>query len=133
MTTNIHPDGWTKSTFSGNNGGACVEVKFAGVMVSMRDSKYLRNPANDPDAQPIIEVPADCWNRILDLSLSKTSGEIILNEAASGQPKDVLTVELQADGGAQVGSSGQGVALIFTPDEWDAFAKGVADGQFDIR
>ena len=52
MTTNIHPVGWRTSTFSGNNGGACVEVKFAGAMVLMRDSKYLRNPANDPASWP---------------------------------------------------------------------------------
>lgn len=130
MTTNTHPaNGWRTSTFSGNNGGNCVEVKFAGVMVFMRDSKYLRNPANDPDAQPVIEIPANSWPAILDLALAKASGDIALND--TGGPEDVLNIRVQADGGATVCS--QSAKLTFTPDEWDAFAKGIADDQFVIR
>ncbi|WP_036570061.1 DUF397 domain-containing protein [Nocardia sp. BMG51109] len=130
MNVDLSGARWFKSTRSTGTKD-CVEVKFAGVTVFMRDSKYLRNPANNPHAQPVIEIAADRWTLVLDLSLSKTSGAVVLSEAASDRPRDVLTITVQADGAAMVRSSGQSVELIFTPDEWDAFTKGVADGQFD--
>jgi hypothetical protein len=49
---------WIKSSYSGNNGGNCVEVApgFTGV-VPVRDSKNPRNPA--------LVFPADAWAAFL--------------------------------------------------------------------
>ena len=35
---------WRKSTYSGSNGGACVEVGIAGSAVAVRDSKDSEGP-----------------------------------------------------------------------------------------
>ena len=47
---------WRKSTRSGDNGGACVEVAFLGTAVGLRDSKG--NGA-------ILVVTPDGWNAFL--------------------------------------------------------------------
>lgn len=109
---------WKTSTYSGTNGGQCVEVAVRDADVLIRDSKYLRDPANDPHAQPVISVPVDLWLRVLDLALSTMSGAV----------DGVLSIVVQADGSAAVRSGD--VALSFTPAEWDAFVKGIADGEF---
>jgi hypothetical protein len=44
---------WRKSSYSGDNGGACVEVGTAGLAVAVRDSK-------DPDG-PLLAFAADTW------------------------------------------------------------------------
>ena len=44
---------WRKSSYSGSNGGACVEVGTAGLAVAVRDSK-------DPDG-PLLAFAADIW------------------------------------------------------------------------
>jgi hypothetical protein len=44
---------WRKSSYSGDNGGACVEVGTAGRAVAVRDSK-------DPDGSRLI-FAADKW------------------------------------------------------------------------
>jgi hypothetical protein len=44
---------WRKSSYSGSNGGACVEVGTAGLAVAVRDSK-------DPDG-PLLAFAADTW------------------------------------------------------------------------
>ncbi len=44
---------WRKSSYSGDNGGACVEVGTAGLAVAVRDSK-------DPDG-PRLVFAADTW------------------------------------------------------------------------
>jgi hypothetical protein len=44
---------WRKSSYSGSNGGACVEVGTAGLVVAVRDSK-------DPDG-PLLAFAADTW------------------------------------------------------------------------
>lgn len=36
---------WRKSTYSGNNGGQCVEVGQAGRQIAVRDSKASDGPA----------------------------------------------------------------------------------------
>lgn len=36
---------WRKSTWSGDNGGACVELAFLGTAVGLRDSKNKGNGA----------------------------------------------------------------------------------------
>jgi hypothetical protein len=44
---------WRKSSYSGDNGGACVEVGTAGLAVAVRDSK-------DPDG-PLLAFARDEW------------------------------------------------------------------------
>ena len=44
---------WRKSSYSGSNGGTCVEVGTAGLAVAVRDSK-------DPDG-PLLAFAADTW------------------------------------------------------------------------
>jgi Domain of unknown function (DUF397) len=44
---------WRKSSYSGGNGGTCVEVGTAGHAVAVRDSK-------DPDG-PLLAFAADTW------------------------------------------------------------------------
>ncbi len=44
---------WRKSSYSGSNGGACVEVGTAGLAVAVRDSK---NPNG-----PLLAFAADTW------------------------------------------------------------------------
>ena len=44
---------WRKSSYSGDNGGACVEVGTAGRVVAVRDGK-------DP-AGPRLAFAADTW------------------------------------------------------------------------
>lgn len=48
---------WRKSTRSGNNGGACVEVATAGKLVGVRDSK--------DQTGPILAVSRDSWSAFL--------------------------------------------------------------------
>ncbi len=44
---------WRKTTYSGDNGGACVEVGTAGPAVAIRDSKH-------PDG-PQLAFAAEAW------------------------------------------------------------------------
>ncbi|WP_369640680.1 DUF397 domain-containing protein, partial [Nocardia sp. JMUB6875] len=57
---------WRKSSYSGDGGGGnCVEVLFAADTVLIRDSKYLRDSANDPAGQPIVGVSGAEWDVFL--------------------------------------------------------------------
>ena len=38
------PVAWRKSSYSGSNGGACVEIGTAGLAVAVRDSKHPDGP-----------------------------------------------------------------------------------------
>ncbi|WP_406279121.1 DUF397 domain-containing protein [Nocardia sp. NBC_00881] len=120
MISNTRLDEWKTSTFSGNNGGACVEVKIDGDKVLVRDTKFRRNPANTSETQPQIEIPAGLWPEVCNRAVSMTSFKV----------GDALTVTIHADGAATF--SGPDADLNYTPDEVDAFAKGVIDGQFDL-
>lgn len=44
---------WRKSSYSGSNGGACIELGTAGPAIAVRDS-------ND-QAGPQLAFPADAW------------------------------------------------------------------------
>ncbi|WP_069164971.1 DUF397 domain-containing protein [Nocardia altamirensis] len=107
---------WFTSTRS-NNGNQCVEVRFEGDAVLIRDSKYRRNPANHPAEEPIVTISAHEWNAFLDTlrARSRTSGALIAHTAADGSTtlRHGTTV------------------LDYTPQEWDAFLLGVHDGEFD--
>ncbi len=106
-----------KSTFSGGD-QTCVEVAHTRNAVLIRDSKYT----GPTPAQPIITVPAEHWQAVLDLALNQESG--ILNH--------VLAINVRTDGSATL-SSPRGEQLAYDAQEWDAFTKGIADGQFDRR
>ena len=49
---------WRKSSRSGDNAGACVEVGTAGAAVAVRDSK-------DPDG-PLLAFPAGTWTEFAE-------------------------------------------------------------------
>jgi Domain of unknown function (DUF397) len=48
---------WRKSSYSGSNGGACVEIGTAGPAVALRDSKH-------PDG-PLLAFTADTWQAFI--------------------------------------------------------------------
>lgn len=104
---------WFKSKYS-KEAGTCVEVRFGVDAVRIRDSKYT-GPAVD---QPIVSIPPALWPDLLGLVLSGESG--VVGDAR-------ITVVPQ--GGAVI--SCPGTTLAYGADEWDAFTKGVADGQFN--
>ncbi|MEV0249761.1 DUF397 domain-containing protein [Nocardia sp. NPDC050712] len=107
--------GWFTSSRS-NNGNQCVEVRFDGDAVLIRDSKYRRNPADRRVEEPIITVTASVWNSFLTL----------LN---SGRAHPQLLVHNSEDGGATLRH--RDIALTYTPPEWAAFLAGARDGEFD--
>ncbi|MEU8895246.1 DUF397 domain-containing protein [Nocardia sp. NPDC048505] len=107
--------GWFTSSRS-NNGNQCVEVRFDGDAVLIRDSKYRRNPANRLADEPVITVTTRAWNSFLTH----------LNAARA---HDQLLVRGTADGGATLRH--QDTTLTFTPEEWTAFLAGVRAGEFD--
>jgi hypothetical protein len=49
---------WRKSSYSGSNGGACVEIGTASPAVAVRDSKH-------PDG-PLLAFAADTWQAFTD-------------------------------------------------------------------
>ena len=54
----VTPVAWRKSSRSGDNGGACVEVGTVGPAVAVRDSKH-------PDG-PLLSFNADTWKAFTD-------------------------------------------------------------------
>ncbi|WP_433635532.1 DUF397 domain-containing protein [Nocardia sp. CA-120079] len=109
---------WRKATRS-NNSGACVEVLEGISSVSIRDSKYLRNPLNDPAAEPIITVTKAEWSAFVD----EIAGRTALRPAH-------LRASAASDGTMQLTHSN--VVLTYTPAEWEAFADGVRCGEFNF-
>ncbi|WP_280233846.1 DUF397 domain-containing protein [Nocardia cyriacigeorgica] len=108
--------GWYKSTFSGSD-KTCVEVAHRTTTVLIRDSKYT----GPTSTQPIIEVPTTHWRQLLDLALAHTPGTL----------PGILTLTVDPDCHATL-TTPSGTELTYTPAEWDAFTKGIADGQFDF-
>ncbi|MFC9893277.1 DUF397 domain-containing protein [Nocardia sp. NPDC127579] len=119
MTTTASPFpariGWFTSSRS-NNGNQCVEVRFDGDAVRIRDSKYRRDPANPRADEPVITVTARVWTEFLTLLLR-------------GRVHDELLARPTADGGATLRH--HDICLTYTPDEWTAFLAGARDGEFD--
>lgn len=105
---------WFKSTFSGSE-KTCVEIAHRDDAVHIRDSKYTGNPAQ----QPIVSVQPAHWQHFLDVALSGDSSTL----------PGGIAVTIHHDGGATI--TADNAALVYDADEWEAFAKGVADGQFD--
>jgi len=54
----VTPVAWRKSSRSGDNGGACVEVATVGPAVAVRDSKH-------PDG-PLLAFAANTWQAFTD-------------------------------------------------------------------
>ncbi|MFE7744822.1 DUF397 domain-containing protein [Nocardia sp. NPDC057455] len=108
--------GWFTSTRS-NNGNQCVEVRFDGDAVLIRDSKYRRDPANRPDEEPVITVTAAEWTAFLDAvrTRGRSNGELRAHPAANGH-----TALRHGE-----------ITLTYTREEWDAFLLGAHDGEFD--
>ncbi|MEV0712718.1 DUF397 domain-containing protein [Nocardia aurea] len=119
MTTPIR-HGWRKSTFSNNGGASCVEVNFIGNQALVRDSKYLRDPANDPNDQPVLSIRADMWP-----TFCRSSANPTIRSEMAGVPQ----ITVREDGWVRVSDSA--VELVFTPDEWKAFIQGVLAGEFE--
>ncbi|AHH20601.1 hypothetical protein NONO_c58240 [Nocardia nova SH22a] len=109
---------WFKSSFSGSE-HTCVEVRFAGDLVLVRDSKYLRDASNDPAAQPVIEVAAELWQVFLDLATGVEQGVF------DGVP----SVEVKGDGRVVLRAE-DGTVLAYTSGEWDAFIAGIRSAEF---
>lgn len=109
---------WFKSSFSGSE-HTCVEVRFAGPVVLVRDSKYLLVTGNEPATQPVIEVDAALWLTFLDVAIGS-------GRSADGVLPDVEFVE---DGNVSLRSY-DGVTLTFTSGEWAAFVAGVRAAEF---
>ncbi|WP_218020908.1 M13-type metalloendopeptidase [Nocardia crassostreae] len=108
--------GWFTSTRT-NNGNQCVEVRFDGDAVLIRDSKYRRNPEHRPEAEPIITVSASEWMSFLALVLGR-------NDAAA--PTGDLTTHPAPDGHTAL-RHGE-ITLVYTPGEWRAFLAGAGGG-----
>ncbi len=111
-----HARGWFTSSRS-NNGNQCVEVRFDGDAVLIRDSKYRRNPANRPDEEPIITVTACEWTAFIDTVTGRAAAT------------SVLTVHTAEDGHTSLGH--RATTLTYTPEEWQAFLDGAIAGEFD--
>lgn len=96
---------YRKSSYSGVNGGNCVEWATDHAGVHLRDSK---NPSG-----PELLVDRAAWAQFV---------------AAVGQDRPHPWVALAGDG-AVVRTDPTGPALRFTTAEWDAFAAGARDGE----
>ncbi|WP_280461385.1 DUF397 domain-containing protein [Nocardia carnea] len=117
-TVNAPRTGWFKSSRS-NDGPNCVEVNLDADPVLIRDSKYLRDPANNPQHQPVIAVPADEWAMFLDRAVGEQTPQVV------GLPG----IHHHSNGEVSLTAS-DGTTLTYTPAEWDDFIAGIHDGEF---
>ncbi len=108
--------GWFTSSRT-NNGNQCVEVRFDGDAVLIRDSKFRRDPAHRPEDEPVITVTATEWMVFLDAV------------AGSGPPATELIARTAADGATTLSRGRR--TLTYTPGEWEAFVAGARAGEFD--
>ena len=115
---------WFTSSRS-NNGNQCVEVRFVGDVVLVRDSKYRRDPAALLCDEPIITVTATEWTSFLTVL---ASGGSVEGPTAPTTPT-ALTALTTSDGTTSLRHGD--ITLTYTPEEWDAFIAGVRDGEFD--
>ncbi|MFJ4655971.1 DUF397 domain-containing protein [Nocardia sp. NPDC088792] len=108
--------GWFTSTRT-NNGNQCVEVRFDGASVLIRDSKYRRNPENRLESEPVITVTASEWMSFLGTLPDRRSA------------RTALTAHTRLDGHTELRHAE--ITLVYTPGEWAAFTAGARDGEFD--
>ncbi|MGN2642295.1 DUF397 domain-containing protein [Nocardia takedensis] len=107
--------GWRKSSYSGSDGGACVEVRIATDTVRIRDTKYSGDPAEHPE----ILVPASRWTEFLHRAL----------HLSSVTPPGLPVITHDESGHVTIRDT-PGVTLVFTPAEWEAFTAGIRSGEF---
>ncbi|WP_036527070.1 DUF397 domain-containing protein [Nocardia sp. CNY236] len=112
---------WRKATAS-NNGGDCVELRFTEDGVLVRDSKYIRDPANDPAAAPTITIPVSLWPAFLNRVAADANG--------GDKDQRLPLIVHSADGTTRLHAA-DGVVLAYTAREWDAFIDGVLRGEFE--
>ncbi|MFK0246971.1 DUF397 domain-containing protein [Amycolatopsis azurea] len=65
-TTGFDGSGWHRSTYSGPNGGTCVEVNSTGPRVGVRDSKLTFSP--------VLTFSPPGWRAFLDLVRQDSDG-----------------------------------------------------------
>lgn len=111
--------GWFTSSRT-NNGNQCVEVRFDGDAVFIRDSKFRRDPARSHAHEPIITVTAAEWMRFLT---------VLLNPGPA--PADTGLLQARPAPGGHTALRHAGIGLVYTPGEWEAFLAGARDGEFD--
>lgn len=126
------PEGsWRKSSFSAEATN-CVEICFEGDLVSIRDSKYRRDPENNLRQEPVITVTATTWAGFLD---GLAAGPTAPGAAGGGtdDPEagaaDALHVRNTSDGGVVLHSAAGAVRLRYTRGEWASFLAGVRAGE----
>lgn len=109
--------GWHKSSFTATQ---CVEIRFEGDLVRIRDSKYRRNPANDLRREPMITVTADHWRAFLDAVNGPvwTPGTGAL--LAERGPDETTILRTASD---------PTTVLRYTRGEWESFLAGVRAGE----
>ena len=56
---------WRKSSYSGGNGGGCIEAASTAGVVLVRDTTNR--------AGAVLEVPAAAWQRFMALVMSRTA------------------------------------------------------------
>jgi uncharacterized protein YaiE (UPF0345 family) len=108
-----HTD-WFKSSFSPSQSG-CVEVRFTGTTVQVRDTK-------DHGTGPVLGVDIATWPGFI----AEVTGT-----AATGS-NQALRIEHLTVGGARLHSIDGTTTLTNTDDEWTAFTAGAADGEFTV-
>ncbi|XVS66880.1 DUF397 domain-containing protein [Actinosynnema sp. CA-299493] len=103
--------GWFKSSFS-TASGDCVEVRFDGDVVQVRDTK-------DQGGGPVLTVQAPAWDDFLRQLLS-----------GAVEADGVLAVLPAPRGGAILRAGEDGGELRYTRGEWEMFMRGVRAGEF---
>jgi hypothetical protein len=103
--------GWFKSSFS-TASGDCVEVRFDGDVVQVRDTK-------DQGTGPAITLDAAAWD---DFLLQLLSGSVEADGA--------LAVLPEPRGGAMLRARDNDATLRYTRGEWEMFMRGVRAGEF---
>ncbi|MFJ6751477.1 DUF397 domain-containing protein [Streptomyces sp. NPDC091266] len=110
---------WIKSTYSGDNGGDCVEVApgFPGV-VPVRDSKAPEGP--------VLVFERSAWSSFVTTWVKSSysdrdGGDCI--EVAPGVPGVVPVRDSKAP---------RGPVLVIAADGWSAFVAAVVGGEFTV-
>ncbi|WP_280199832.1 DUF397 domain-containing protein [Nocardia cyriacigeorgica] len=112
--------GFFKSSHS-NDGPACVEVKFDGDRVLIRDSKQTSEYVNAPTRQPTIALPAAHWTAFLSAAVQRGPMSIA----------EVVVIEPARDNGVTLHAP-DNTTLTYTAGEWDAFVSGIEGGEFSL-
>ena len=102
---------WRKSTFSGTNGGDCVEVAPTATGVLVRHSKRPEDG--------VIEFSHTNWSAFVSAAAR--------GELPSGNPAAAV---VQGVADVLVSARDTGVVLRYTQSEWDAFVAGALHNEF---